>query len=636
MTLSSGDSFDSSREDCARILATLPTVPLADRPGLVERLVRHAGPEIRDRALEIGAAVFSDARLAELLREEEDAALRNAGSEILLLRGSRSLPTVLPLLADPEPDVVLQAVLILGRLRDPGALEALYGVLSHPDLNVVQEAILAIGRLGDGRSVPHLLPFLEGDPWVQMAALQALGDLRAPEGVAPLARKLRDPMMGPLAAEALARIGGAAAFEVLIGRDGAADSLDITRLELLAHVLEGLAGPVREPAGLRERLTGLLARGSGEERAAAARCLLCLGAGPWDAKALATLVELRPVPDVAPEALRRRPDLLGVLLRGSPVERSWGFLLAARFPEKVPAGDFLAALAEESRDPDRVSAELVAALGRVRIAGVAAAVLDLYLRLLPEAQTAFEPALLAHAAEVRVGLAQRQDLDEVERLILAAKLGEPAESLITRFLSLSPAESRHAAAALLHCEELIRRLPWQDWLCSSPDEVADLAAEAAGRYGLADLAGPLRGRLAMAPSPAVIRSLGELGDRGSVPQLLALLSARPVLRPVLLEALGHLGGESVREALRRAIAAGEDRLAYRALAACHEAADLPLFRAAATHADWFVRHIAADILAGSSDPQDRVLLAQLVADPVAAVAQKALALLAPVREEGQP
>jgi len=130
----------------------------------------------------------------------------------------------------------------------------------------------------------------------------------------------------------------------------------------------------------------------------------------------------------------------------------------------------------------------------------------------------------------------------------------------------------------------------------------------------------------------VIRSLGELRDHESAPELLDLLGTRPELRPVLLEALGRLGGEPVREALRAAVAAGEDRLAWRALATCHTAADLPLFRAAATHADWFVRHVAADVLARSGDPLDRALLAQLVADPVAAVAQKALSLLATVRE----
>lgn len=627
MNLDAAHSLSADREDCARILATLPMVPLPDRPELVERLVRRAGPEIRDRALEIGAAVLSDSRLAELLRADDDAAMRNAGSEIFLLRGSRCLPAVLPLLADPEPDIVLQAVLILSRLHDPEALEALYGALSHSDLNVVQETILAIGRLGDWRSVGRLLPFLEGDPWVQMAALQALGDLRAPDGVAPLARKLQDPMMGPLAAEALARIGGPAAFEAL----AAPDALDAPRLELLAQVLEGLAVRVREPAGFRGKLAGLLTS-TGTERGAAARCLLCLGSGPWDAQALATLAELHPVPDVAPEALRRRPDLMGALLRGGPVERSWGFLLAARFPEKVPAGVFLAAVAAESRDPHRVSAELVAALGRVRLPGVADLALDLYLGLAPEARAALEPALLAHASEVRAGLPKRLELDEAGRLILAARLGEPAEALAERLLALPPRESREAAAALLHCEALIRRLPWLDWLRASPDEAADLAAEAAALYGLAALAGPLRARLATAPSAAVIRSLGVLGDRASTPELLALLAARQDLRPVLLEALGQLGGEPVRQALRNLVTAEEERLAYRALAACHEAADLPLFRAAVAHPDWFVRHVAAGVLALSGDPRDQILMSQLVADPVAAVAQKALSLLAAVRE----
>ena len=462
-----------------------------------------------------------------------------------------------------------------------------------------------------------------------MAALQALGDLRVPESVAPLARKLKDPMMGPLAAEALARVGGPAAFEAL-----ASPPFDASRLELLAQVLEGLGVRVREPAGFRDTLAGLLAKSPGAERGAAARCLLCLGSGPWDGQALAALAELHPLADVAPEALKRRPDLLGALLRGGSVERSWGFLLAAWFPERVPGGDFLAALAAESRDPERVSPELVAALGRVRLPGVAELALDLYLRLAPGDQAVLEPALLAHAAEIRAGLANRRDLDETGRLILAARLGEPAESLAGRFLALTPREGRKAAAALLHCEPLIRRLPWEDWLRDSPDEVADLAAEAAALYALAGLAAPLRARLASAPSAPLIRALGALGDGASAPELLRLLGSRPELRPVVLEALGELGGEPVRQVLRQAAAAAEpvDRLAYRALAACHEAADLPLFRAAAAHADWFVRHVAAGVLASSGDSRDQLLLSQLVADPVAAVSQKALSLLAAVRE----
>jgi HEAT repeat protein len=75
------------------------------------------------------------------------------------------------------------------------------------------------------------------------------------------------------------------------------------------------------------------------------------------------------------------------------------------------------------------------------------------------------------------------------------------------------------------------------------------------------------------------------------------------------------------------------RIAYRALAACHEAADVPLFRSAAAHPDWFVRLAAAEVLGLSGTPEDAALLARLVADPVPLVAQRALALLQVGREE---
>ena len=44
-------------------------------------------------------------------------------------------------------------------------------------------AIEAVGKLGDARAIPDLLPFLEGDSWLQLATMQALGDLRSPAAV---------------------------------------------------------------------------------------------------------------------------------------------------------------------------------------------------------------------------------------------------------------------------------------------------------------------------------------------------------------------------------------------------------------------------------------------------------------------
>jgi HEAT repeat protein len=638
MSIHPADPSIPSREDCLRILASLPSLPLEDRADVVERLVRNPSPEIRDRALQIGAAVFSDRHLTDLLREDGDATLRNAGSEIFLLRGSRSLPAVLPLLHDPDPDVVLQAVLILDRLRDPRALEPLYGALAHADPNIQQEAVLAIGRLGDGRSVPRLLPFLDGDPWLQMAAVQALGDLRAAEGIAPLAALLRDPLAGSLAAESLARIGGPAAFAVLAEQWEATDEVDEEMMAgLLAHVLEGLAAPPQVVPAFRERLLGHLRGGRASLRSAAARCLLCLGPGPWDAEALAVLAASQPASDFAPEPLRHRPDLLGPLLRGGETERSWGFLLAARFPDQVPAEDFLSAVAAMTA-VGGTSGELVAALGHVRVPGIAPVVLDLYLRLSPEERPALEPVLEAHAALLREAVATRTDLDATARLELAALLGEPAEALAAQLLALAPPLRRRAAAALVHQEALMRRLPWEEWLCTEPELFTDLAAGVAGRYGLTGLGNALRARLAAVPSPALVRALGELGDSAAVPDLLRLgrlCEERTDLLPVVLEALGRLGGGAAREMLRTVARAGgpETRIAYTALAACHEAADLPLFRHDAAHADWFVRLAAAEVLGLSAAPEDTALLARLVADPVSLVAQRALALFQVGREE---
>lgn len=621
-------------EHCVSLLAELPALPLAACGEVVERLVRSSSPEIRDRALHIGAAVFSDGRLTELLREDGDATLRNAGSEIFRLRGGRSLPTVLSLLGDPDPDVVLQAVLILDRMRDPRALEPLYAVLSHPDVNVAQEAILAVGRLGDGRSVPRLLPFLHGDPWLQIAALQALGDLRAEEGIAPLAALLRDPDLSSLAAESLARIGGGGTFALLAAHwlderpadGGAAD--DGTMAGLLAHVLEGLPAAPPAAAGLVDRLDLLRRTGGDGARAAAARALLCLGPGPWDGEALAILAASQPVSDFAPEPLRRRPDLIPRLLDGEAT-RPWGFLLAGRFPDQAPAGNLLAAARAEAAE-GRISAEMIVALSQVRLPGVADFLLELYLRLAAEGRSVLEPALSAHAPALRALLAARTEVEDLVRLELGALIGEPAGVLAAGLLALDPATRRRAVGRLVDHGELMRSLPWEAWIGEAPDLFIDPAAAAAARHGLAELMPALRAALLTHPSAALIRALGELRDAASLPVLLRLAGDRRDLLPVLMETLGNLGGAAARELLRAAAQAGgpDARIAYRALAACRQPEDLPLFRAAAGHADWFVRLVAAQVLALSSAAGDAALLARLVADPVPSVARQALALLA--------
>ena len=634
-------------DECVDILARFPSLPAERRAEAVEHLVRNPSPGIREQGLRLGATLLPDSRLAEFLRDPADAALRNAGSEILRLRGVRSLPVVVGLLRDADDDVVLQAVLILGKLRDPRALEPLHSVLGHADPNVQQEAILAIGALGDARSIPHLIPFLDGDPWVQMAAVQALGDLRSPAAVPHVAARLTDPLVGSLAAEALARIGGEPAFRALAGHwpAGGVEIEEETMLGLLAHVIEGCQRgepSVELPAGFREALAARLHDRSAEVSSAAARCLVALGASAWDAEAIAVLaargnggsagaLSCRPI------ALAWRRDLIAALLTGAEETRAWGFQLAAAFPEAVADGPsaaaFLAGVRETAERPELLPS-LLQALEKIRLPGLGAALLDLYLALPGAAREPLVPALDLHRDEIRGALAARaarEEVEEADRLVLAALLGGPIDDAVVAILDLPPPLRPGVVSRLMRLEGFAPLLPWEDWLEEAPELYTALAAEAAVRGGLPELLPALRARAAVAPSPALIRAFGAFGDRDAVPLLARCLDEREELRPAALECLGRIGGPEARAALREAVRTlnpGETaRIAYKALAACAGVGDDALFRAAAQHPDWHVRLAAAEVLGRFHGPDNAIALARLAADPTPAVAHRALAAI---------
>jgi HEAT repeat protein len=624
-----------SWDECVEILERLPAMPLDTRVEALERLVRNPSPGIREQALRIGASVLPDSRLTEYLRDPADAVLRNAGSEILRLRGGRSLPLVIRLLQDPDPDVALQAVLILDRMRDPRALEPLHAVLGHADPNVQQEAIVAVGHLGDARSIPHLLSFLGADLWVQMAAVQALGDLRSPEGVPHLADRLTDPLVGSLAAEALARIGGEPAFRALAlcWPAGGVEIDDETMLGLLAHVIEGVPRPEEIgalPRGFREALSARLHDRSAEVSTAAARCLLALGASPWDGAAIEVLAGSRPVPSVRPAALARRRDLIPSLLAATGEPRAWGFQLAADFPEEVPAEVFLAALRETAERLDLLP-HLLQALQKVRVPSLGEALLDLYLRLPDGSRDLLVPALSTHGDEVRSALEARRDVHDADRLVLTALLGTPVDEVAGAILDLDPSFRPGAISRLMRIDGLVNLLPWDDWLKEAPELYSSLAAEAAVRCGLSEMLPGLRARAAAMPSAPLIRALGALGDREAVPVLAECLETAEDLRGTVLESLGRIGGPEARAVLSSTVlslgASAEARTAFRALAACAGPGDDVIFRAAAVHPDWQVRLVAAEVLGRFSRPENTIVLTRLVADPVPAVSHRALASL---------
>lgn len=617
-----------SWEESMRLLDRLPALAMDERAEAIKLLLRNASPGVRERALRVGATVLPQETLVDYLGDGADAVLRNAGLEILKLRGARSFSLAVELLREGDSDLVLQAVLLLDHIRDPRALEPLRAVLSHPDGNVAQAAIVAIGHLGDARAISDLLPFLDADIWLRMAAVEALGDLRSEQAVEALTELLTDLMIGPLAAEALARIGGGEAFRALGAHwlryhERLAPE---TMLGLLAHVTEGLLEEPQPWDELRASLADRMRDPYAEVRVAAARSLLALGAGPEDAEALNRLAGAARDAVPLPSCLARRGDLISTLIERRGIQRHWGYLLATHHPGRVVIDELAAAI--EGEDDVRLLPPIAAMLGRLDDSRLAAPLLELYLKQPPEARADLAPALVTHREAIQEALRARPELSPHDALVLAAHLGAAEETIAEGIEALDDGQRAEVIPQLADRGGVLRRLPWQSWLERAPEVYADLAARVAVPAGLRDLLPVLRQALDERPNPELILSAGDFGDRDSVAALLRILdSSEPGLRPLVIESLGRIGGPEARRALRELTSHAESALqrhAFRALASCAADEDEQLFRDAASHPDWLIRLACADVLGRYSRPENMEALTRLAADPVAIVSQRAL------------
>lgn len=265
-----------SYDECLRLLHQMPRLGVDDQLEAFEKVLRFPDEDIRRRALGLGASLLSDDRLVEFLRDDADDVRRNAGIEMLKLRRRRAFQLAEVLIDDPDYDVALQAVVVLGHLSDRRALEPLRRLLRHEDVNIVQEAIIALGRLGDMRAQGDLLPFLKQTSWVQTAAIEALGKMGAVEAIPQLTALLEDPMAGSFAVDALARIGGAQAIQALAQHWLRHEEDTEPLLQRLAYMLENLTGPVPRALGFEHALKDCTLSSEKGVRLAAVRCLVVL------------------------------------------------------------------------------------------------------------------------------------------------------------------------------------------------------------------------------------------------------------------------------------------------------------------------------------------------------------------------
>lgn len=195
-------------------------------------------------------------RLITLLRDEENAGLRNAAAEALIRLGSPAVQELLEHLADDDHDLRKQVVDILGQIGGREVLPGLVRALSDPDLNVAAAAAEAVGMVGDGTAAPLLLQHLEKttDLFFRFNALAALARIGQrgplPQIIADLFEQ--DLLKQPVIA-CMARIGNdLGAVDLLLeGVQSYQPTIRQTAICSLAQVLRHSEPSLRQAMDLR-------------------------------------------------------------------------------------------------------------------------------------------------------------------------------------------------------------------------------------------------------------------------------------------------------------------------------------------------------------------------------------------------
>ncbi len=129
------------------------------------------------------------------------------------------LPQLISALSDEDTDVRQNAIIALGNLGDPRAVEPLISALSDEDTDVRQNAIIALGKLGDSRAVEPLIAALkDADPFMRSRAAFALGEIEDSRAIEPLIDALKDEdrLMRFSAVDALNQLDDQRVIELLI------------------------------------------------------------------------------------------------------------------------------------------------------------------------------------------------------------------------------------------------------------------------------------------------------------------------------------------------------------------------------------------------------------------------------------
>jgi HEAT repeat protein len=652
-------------------MSSLETLPEgAGREEAILAALEDKTPAVRERAIRLAARYIEPQVLGEMVADEANATRRNAAIAALERQGPYAVRHLESMLRRLEVDVVMFALQVLARIGDPSVVPSVAPLVRHPDPNVAQSAIETLGQLRSAEAVPALLQLLQGDLWLQLAAIDALGEIGDPAAVSPLLDLVPDSIVAEPAVKALQRIAAPQSLQLLLARLLVVRERSLRDALLLAigvvidlhpdpvpvavqYSAQIELDPSRDLLGYLEQLLlwdGTTAAGESENETSEGESLL---------RAATALTVVAGVRSLYPQVLiriateegaewgvglfRRHPGALTPalreLLRHDDVRVRRGALLTGAFQ----AEDFRRVLEHLEDADEMVRAAACRALGLI---GKADAVPLLILRLR-------EGGATERAAAVDALAEFPADALEALEPCLASDVPEPVLAGALEVLGKRGAERFEARIIELarHPSPVIRKpaIRAAAQLPGSRTEVALIRA-------LADRHQPIqvdalellvkRDHGKTVPMLAalleagdslryhVIRALGHMGAREAAPKLERLYGqCGPHEQVEIILALIRIGAPGVAQFLRARLSEPEAeirRVAARGLASLADPAQLHLLLELAEDADWCIRDEAArglGLLATAECRTPLLTLARDVEPVVAGTARAALGML---------
>ncbi len=158
-------------------------------------------------------------QLLNLLRNEDNAGLRNSAAEAVVRLGSAPASLLIKLVNDQDADVRKFVIDAMGAIGDPVFVPSLLHALDDPEVNVASAAAEQLGAVGDTDAAEPLMQAVlrRDDVLFRFSALGALGLLAAPVQVPEELVKLADQGIFRKAVfECLGAVSDESSFKLLL------------------------------------------------------------------------------------------------------------------------------------------------------------------------------------------------------------------------------------------------------------------------------------------------------------------------------------------------------------------------------------------------------------------------------------